>query len=388
MLKNLLVIALLCAFITAACVKSSVETNAADNSANGQKSFGAGVEANNSAAKTSEKVSAENAKIFRGMINGIAFEMRLARSGNQLSGTYFYTKVGKDLKLSGSIDTAGKFTLKETDQSGKTTGDWEGTWKEDKNDNGIALEGFWKKPTETKDQAFSFYATEQIIEFANGAKLIDKTIRDDNKAKRSENFSRYPELTGINSASEKSFNGTVKSLVDKANDDYKKFLLDMSDEDIKSLPSEMKLDHQFDYDVVLANDDLVSLTLTNYVFEGGAHGSTDISSLNYDLKNNRELKLADIFEPNSNYLKIIADYSIADLKPRIGEMSDEEWLKKGAEANEENYATWNLTKKGLMITFNAYQVAAYAAGPQTVIVPYDKLKPVLRKDGVWTSLLK
>lgn len=388
MSKNFLTIILLCAFTTAACVKSTVETNAADNPSGQGKSFGASGETNKSGERTTEKTPVENAKIFRGMINGTSFEMRLVREGNRLSGTYFYTKVGKDLKLSGSIDESGKFTLKETDQSGKTTGDWEGTWKEEANANGIALEGSWKKPNESKDQSLSFYATEQIIEFANGAKLVDKTIRDDNKAKRSENFSRYPELTGINSPSQKSFNETVKKIVDQANDEYKKFLLDMSDEDIKSLPGEMNLDHQFDYDVVLANDDFVSLNFSNYVFEGGAHGSTNISSINYDLKTNRQLKLADVFEPNSNYLKTISEYSIADLKPRLSEMSDEDWIKKGAEANEENYETWNLTKKGLMITFNAYQVAAYAAGPQTVIIPYDKLKPILRKDGIAASLVK
>ena len=388
MFKKFVVIALLFAFTTVACVKSSVETNAANNSPAEERYLGAEKENNKSVGKIDEKSVAENTKIFRGMINGISFEMRLGRDGNALSGTYFYTKVGKDLKLSGTIDASGKFTLKETDQSGKATGDWEGIWKEEKNDNGITLEGSWKKPNENKDQSFPFYATQQIIEFTGGAKFVDKTIKDDDKARRSENFSRYPELTGINSVSQKNFNETVKNIVDGANRGYKSLLANLSDEDVKNLPEGIKLDHQFDYDIALANNDLISLTFSNYIFEGGAHGNTSILSINYDLKNNRRLKLADIFEPNSNYLKTISDYSIADLKPRLGDLSDDEWIKRGAEANEENYETWNLTKKGLMITFNNYQVAAYAAGPQTVIIPYDKLKTVLRKDGMAAGLLK
>ena len=69
-------------------------------------------------------------------------------------------------------------------------------------------------------------------------------------------------------------------------------------------------------------------------------------------------------------------------------MSDDEWIGRGAGANADNFQNWNLTKKGLMFTFDQYQVAAYAAGPQTVIIPFDKLKNILRKDGAAANLAK
>lgn len=376
---------------TGACAKSQVETNAAGNSISDAGSAAAGnVAPVNQAEKTKANVIAENpnAKIFRGMINGTTFEMNLVREGDKLSGTYFYIKVGKDLNLAGTIDAGGNFKLKETDPSGKATGEWSGTWKEDANESGAVLEGSWKKPGQGDGARQNFYATQQMIELTNGAKLVNRTIKEENKEKRSEISSVYPELTGMNSPAAAAFNALVKKRVVEMNDAYRKDLADMNAEDFKSMPAEISLTNDVRYDVMLATNDLISISILDYTFMGGAHGGTSSNPINYDLKNNRELQLADIFEPNSNYLKIISDYAVADLKPRIGEMSDDEWLSKGAAPEAENYRSWNLTKKGLMVTFDQYQVAAYAAGPQSVIVPYSKLQSVLRKDGVVAELAK
>jgi hypothetical protein len=47
-----------------------------------------------------------------------------------------------------------------------------------------------------------------------------------------------------------------------------------------------------------------------------------------------------------------------------------------------------ITKKGLWITFDPYQVAAYAAGPQTVLVPYSALKDIIKPDGPVATFAK
>jgi hypothetical protein len=243
------------------------------------------------------------------------------------------------------------------------------------------LEGDWKKPADSYSQSFGFYAVEQIVEFTGGAKFITKTINEKDASKRSESFAQYPEISGVAEKSAAKFNSLIKDRVTQFTNSYKKQLSDYSAEDIKDLPETMGLENYISYNVVLANNDLASVVLSNYEFLGGAHGMTVYSTVNYDLKNNKELKLADIFEPNSDYVKAISDYSIAELKKSLGEMQDEEMINDGAGAKADNFSNWNLTKKGLMFTFEAYQVAAYAAGTQTVIIPFEKLKDVLRKDG-------
>lgn len=386
MLKNIAIIFVISVFTATACMNSPVDTNAANNTPAGESTDGGSSsgESNGEGGQTAAKNA--NAKTFRGMINGIGFEMNLSRNGDKLSGSYFYTKIGKPLKLSGKIEKDGKFTLEETDESGKKTGVWSGTWKEDENAAGIALEGTWKKPSDSDGDSLSFYATEQVVNFAGNVKFTDKTIKEKQAEKRSEIFATYPEISGVEAAEK--FNSVVKSRVTELIDGYKKQLADYSEEDVKSLPAEVGLEQQIGYDVIMANNDFVSLLLSDYAYLGGAHGMTTYSPINYDLKNSRELQLADIFEPNSGYLKTLSEYSIADLKKRTGDMSDDEWISRGAGAEKENFSNWNLTKKGLMITFEPYQVAAYAAGPQTVIIPYDRLKSLLKKDGIVSQIAK
>ena len=68
-------------------------------------------------------------------------------------------------------------------------------------------------------------------------------------------------------------------------------------------------------------------------------------------------------------------------------MTDEE-IQSGAAPLAKNYQSWILTKKGLGITFDAYQVGPYAAGPQFVMVPYAALKDVVNPEGPIAQLAK
>jgi len=57
-------------------------------------------------------------------------------------------------------------------------------------------------------------------------------------------------------------------------------------------------------------------------------------------------------------------------------------IGSGAGPQADNYSAWSITKKGLWITFDPYQVAAYAAGPQHILVPYSVLKDLIKPDGL------
>ena len=145
--------------------------------------------------------------------------------------------------------------------------------------------------------------------------------------------------------------------------------------------------YESEYVVTLAADDLVSVAFGVSTFgEGAAHPNHNTTVFNYDLRAGRALKLADLFKPNSDYLKVISDYAIKDLTEQIrGEMSgddpDTDWIREGAGPKEENYQSWNLSPKGLEINFDPYQVASYAAGPHEVVIPLSALKDVLDPNG-------
>ncbi len=69
-------------------------------------------------------------------------------------------------------------------------------------------------------------------------------------------------------------------------------------------------------------------------------------------------------------------------------MMDEEMMKSGASPRADNYRAVSITKKGLWVTFDPYQVAAYAAGPQHVLVPYSALKDIIKPDGPVAAFAK
>ncbi len=92
----------------------------------------------------------------------------------------------------------------------------------------------------------------------------------------------------------------------------------------------------------------------------------------------KSFALADLFLPNINYLEAISQYCIAELSKQPFFDSS---FSSGAQPTLENYRNWNITPDGLMITFDEYQVAPYAAGPQKVVVPYSALQALINPQG-------
>ena len=128
------------------------------------------------------------------------------------------------------------------------------------------------------------------------------------------------------------------------------------------------------YAVLAADHGVLSLRFSTFQdFPGTVHPSHGVEVFNYSLREARALKLEDLFTPGSAYLKTLADYCIEELQ------LEDEW-RKGAEPKRDNYTRWNLTRDGLLITFDEYQVAPYAAGIPEVAIPYGELSAMLRKE--------
>jgi hypothetical protein len=316
-------------------------------------------------------------KIFRGSIADKTVQMNLTRDGNKITGEYFYQKVGKNLKLSGSIDASGNFRIAEFAPAGAKTGEFRGVWKESENDSGATLEGEWTN-AKTK-QKWAFYATEQTIEFSGDAKLMTKTFSETNKPKMFEITAEYPELTGANPSAAAKFNAIVKDKVMKTVDSFRKNMSEMTIEDLQFAKERGVSNYlELNYVIELATDEIISIGFANSVYSGGAHPNHFSFSVNFDLKNGREIKLEELFKSGSDYLKKISEYCIEKLKNEVGDMSGDEWLENGAGARAENFESWNVKRKGILINFDPYQVAAYAAGPQEVFIPFAELKTVLK----------
>ena len=119
----------------------------------------------------------------------------------------------------------------------------------------------------------------------------------------------------------------------------------------------------------------VKIDISIYI-EGAAHPSSHSRTVTYDLEAGSDVSLGQLFRTGSNYYQKLSDYCLAQLSPKISDL-----FTGGLDPVPDNYRSWNITPDGLLITFDEYQVAAYALGPQQVAVPYAELQVIIDPAG-------
>lgn len=313
--------------------------------------------------------------------------MKLVRDGDKLTGSYSYEKIGIRISLRGTVDKDGNLTLDEFDPQGKQTGVFKGLWSVKAEDGLITLAGNWSKPPgeKGKDKKAAFSVHEQPISFTGDVDVISRFVKEDNEKLKYEIDALYPQFTGGNNPNLEKFNQLARVVVMKIVSGFKKDMAPEEEGDEPPPENSMGSDLGIGYTINLAQDDLVSVQFdVGSYYQGAAHPNSYTETLNYDLKNGKQLKLADIFKPGSKYLQTLSTLCVADLKKQWKEKNAEvieDMLKDGSAPTAKNYESWTITKRGIGINFDPYQVAPYAAGPQFVMVPYSALKELIKPDG-------
>ncbi|NLB52771.1 MAG: DUF3298 domain-containing protein [Syntrophomonadaceae bacterium] len=113
------------------------------------------------------------------------------------------------------------------------------------------------------------------------------------------------------------------------------------------------------------NGKMLSLYVDYYFYSGGAHGLTDRCAYNYDIESGQVLALKDLFVPGYNYKKLIDDAITAEISKRPDDFFADEAGFTGIN-EDQNYYLQNET---LVIYFNQYEIAPYAAGIQEFRIP-------------------
>ncbi|HEY0726565.1 MAG TPA: DUF3298 domain-containing protein [Pyrinomonadaceae bacterium] len=330
-------------------------------------------------------VPAPETKYFKGSIGTtLDLQMKLVRTGDQINGSYFYQRIGTRINLRGKIAPDGNFTLDEFDQAGKQTGVFQGVWGVNAQDGLATLSGFWSKSEEKSfEKKTPFSVHEEPIALTGEVEIVSKQIKESNKKLMYEIAAQYPQLSGGSNPNFEKFNQLVRGSVMKKVSGFKKDMAPEEGEEPRPEGS-MGSDLSIAYKVALAQDDLISVQFdVGSYYQGAAHPNSYTEVINYDLKNGRQLKLSDLFKPGAKFLQPIASYCIADLKKQraTGAALTDSEIDSGAAPTAKNYESWTITRKGLGINFDAYQVGPYAAGPQFVMVPYAVVKDVINPEG-------
>ncbi len=123
----------------------------------------------------------------------------------------------------------------------------------------------------------------------------------------------------------------------------------------------------------LINGLTYSLVWEVYVFTGGAHGLTTILTSIYDYKTTNKIEPLAMFKNRQKAIELMSEISRQRLPEQI-DLYNKEMLMDGTEPVAENFSSFVPTKDGIKLFFQAYQVAPYASGIQTLEIPLEDLK--------------
>jgi hypothetical protein len=192
---------------------------------------------------------------------------------------------------------------------------------------------------------------------------------------------RFPRITLPGDQRYDQFNQSAEALVRGETDAFKAEITDP-----KNRFAELQMGSFIDvtYDVFYGERGLVSvLFYVTYYLSGAAHPNHRTMPLNFDLTQNKPLNLADIFQKDTPYLQALVDLCTADLKRR----NAMEW-SENLKPVPETFHSWVIQKDSLLIWFDPYEVASYAAGPQKVLLPYTALKGYINPAGPLQALIQ
>ena len=213
-----------------------------------------------------------------------------------------------------------------------------------------------------------------FIPLSQQVTLISQPFKETNQTPPFTITSQTPQLTGSDDPRLQAFNQRLNDLMSKEVDMWRQSFLQNT---APTVNNGSTLD--VSYMLISQIGDLWSFKFDfSFYSDGAAHPGLNSLTLNYDLGQGKELALADLFLPNSHYLEAISNYCIGELSKQPFFDSS---FSSGAEPTPENYRNWNITPDGLLITFDEYQVAPYAAGPQKVVIPYNELRALINPQG-------
>lgn len=333
-------------------------------------------------------------KILVGKVDKYNIFANLQRSEKELYGTYRYESNKAQivsavspsiLSLSGNVEDDGSFALTETEfvpmESGpvnKETGKFAGKLIAEERDGrtSVKLNGNWIKADGSR--TFNFFLYEKTFSVGDKTQIIDKEIKEEDKAKKYSFNLTYPQIQGSNQPNIEKFNQEVAAKVQKT---YQEFKTDMPENGNDPAFADSQASNYYDgyYLIEFASKDLISVVFyseSNYL--GAAHPNTSVMTFNFNLNTGQEIKLEDLFLKNSNYLEKI-DKICSSLTKDI-----ETGFFFDTSPPKENIWCWNITERGIYLHFSISHVYGDVG---TISIPYNELKDVIDLAGPLSSIV-
>lgn len=158
-------------------------------------------------------------------------------------------------------------------------------------------------------------------------------------------------------------------------EDYQKFQTEFPD-------SEITYFIRRSADILLSNASMLSVEVTEEEFRGGAHPNATRTYVNLNPATGEDIALKGVVRDGS----MAALTELAEKRFR-----GEREIPQGKKLSEAGFTfaddkftlskTWGVSPRGLVFHYNAYEIAPYASGPTTVLLPWNEIKDLIRKEA-------
>ena len=127
------------------------------------------------------------------------------------------------------------------------------------------------------------------------------------------------------------------------------------------------------------NDSVLTVSSIIYMYTGGAHGSTVFDYANLNVESNRILTYEDMFKPGAEaVLMPLIKEGLCEYFDVPMENLENQLLDVSVESLPLPQTVPGFTKDGIVFQYQQYEIACYAAGAPRVVIPYEKVKDILR----------
>jgi len=145
---------------------------------------------------------------------------------------------------------------------------------------------------------------------------------------------------------------------------------------------------QTNLDIARQDSSLLTMQLSGYSFQGGAHGSSLTIFINWNTKAQKYIGLNDLLIDN---YQLRLDSIAEGIFRKQENLSPTESLKTNYFFAKDKFAlntNFQVMPTGLRFLYNEYEIKPYAAGRTELFIPYTQIKNLLKPNTVVSQYVK
>ncbi|AUP79191.1 DUF3298 and DUF4163 domain-containing protein [Flavivirga eckloniae] len=127
-------------------------------------------------------------------------------------------------------------------------------------------------------------------------------------------------------------------------------------------------DAQIDGEIIFQSPELISIAITSYVNTGGAHGTINITFLNFETETGNLIPNEKLFKDIEGFKKVTETHFYETIKNEDITLDIE---------NFELPANMAYAEDGIILLYNTYEIAPYATGIIEFTVPFEEIDSFL-----------